>query len=77
MLRTRLTRDGIAPLLTGPPFMFALVGHSAGESVLKRPPTRNVVDVIKQAICDIETAVRYDTQCQLSPIAAKLGRKPK
>ena len=40
--------------------------------------TRNFVDAVRQgtrAICDIETAVRSDTLCQLSLIAVKLGRK--
>ncbi len=39
---------------------------------------RNFVDAIKtktRAICDIETAVRSDTLCQLALIAVKLGRK--
>ena len=38
--------------------------------------TRNFVDAIKnhtQTICDIETAVRSDTLCQLSLIAVKQG----
>ena len=40
--------------------------------------TRNFLDAIKngtRAICDIETAVRSDTLCQLALIAVKQGRK--
>ena len=40
--------------------------------------TRNFIDAIKngtRAICDIETAVRSDTLCQISLIAVKQGRK--
>lgn len=40
--------------------------------------TRNFVDAIRggrRAICDIETAVRSDTLCQLALIAVKQGRK--
>lgn len=40
--------------------------------------TRNFLDAIKngtRAICDIETAVRGDTLCQLALIAVKQGRK--
>jgi predicted dehydrogenase len=40
--------------------------------------TRDFLDAIKQgrrAICDIETAVRSDTLCQLALIAVKQGRK--
>jgi hypothetical protein len=40
--------------------------------------TRNFVDAIKsgtRAICDIETAVRSDTLCQLAGIALKAKRK--
>lgn len=39
---------------------------------------RNFLDAIKsrkRAICDIDTAVRSDTLCQLALIAVKLGRK--
>ena len=39
--------------------------------------TRNFLDAIKthtQPICDIETAVRSDTVCQLALIAAKQSR---
>ena len=39
---------------------------------------RNFVDAIRtgtRAICDIETAVRSDTLCQLALIAVKQGRK--
>jgi len=40
--------------------------------------TRNFLDAIrngKRAICDIETAVRSDTLCQIALIAVKLGRR--
>jgi len=40
--------------------------------------TRNFVDAVKggtRAICDIETAVRSDTLCQLALIAVKQGRR--
>jgi len=40
--------------------------------------TRNFVEAIKsrrRALCDIETAVRSDTLCQLALIAVKLGRR--
>jgi len=40
--------------------------------------TRNFVDAIRngnRAICDIDTAVRSDTLCQIALIAVKLGRK--
>ncbi|HPA17375.1 MAG TPA: Gfo/Idh/MocA family oxidoreductase [Verrucomicrobiae bacterium] len=40
--------------------------------------TRNFIDAIRnraRAICDIETAVRSDTLCQLALIAVRLGRK--
>ena len=40
--------------------------------------TYNFVEAVKQgerAICDIETAVRSDTLCQIALIAVKLGRK--
>ena len=40
--------------------------------------TRNFLDAIKngkRAICDIETAVRVDTLCQLALIAVKQGRR--
>ena len=40
--------------------------------------TRDFLDAIKndrQAICDIEIAVRSDTLCQLALIAVKQGRK--
>ena len=40
--------------------------------------TRNFLDAVKngtRAICDIETAVRSDSLCQLALIAVKQGRK--
>ncbi|MCC6356554.1 MAG: Gfo/Idh/MocA family oxidoreductase [Verrucomicrobiae bacterium] len=40
--------------------------------------TRNFIDAIRnrtRAICDVETAVRSDTLCQLALIAVKLGRR--
>ena len=40
--------------------------------------TRDFLDAIKnsrRAICDIETAVRSDTPCQLALIAVKQGRQ--
>ncbi|UCD52095.1 MAG: Gfo/Idh/MocA family oxidoreductase [Phycisphaerales bacterium] len=45
---------------------------------VSRDHTRNFVDAIKRgtrAICDIDTAVRSDTLCQLALIAVKQGRK--
>jgi predicted dehydrogenase len=45
---------------------------------VSRDHTRNFVDAIKagrRAICDIETAVRGDTLCQIALIAVKLGRR--
>jgi predicted dehydrogenase len=45
---------------------------------VSREHTRNFLDSIKTgapAICDIETAVRADTLCQLALIAVKAGRK--
>ena len=56
--------------------------NQCGKMPLKLPVsqehTRNFVDAIKQggrAICDIETAVRSDTLCQLAHLAVKQGRK--
>ncbi len=56
--------------------------NQAGAMPIKLPVsrehTRNFLDAIKAgtpALCDIETAVRSDTLCQLSLIAVKLGRK--
>jgi predicted dehydrogenase len=45
---------------------------------VSRDHTRNFVDAIKKgtkAICDIETAVRSDTLCQIALIAVRQGRK--
>ncbi len=45
---------------------------------ISKDHTRNFIDAIKQGtrpICDIETAVRSDTLCQLALIAVKRGRK--
>lgn len=57
-------------------------GNKCGTMPVKLPAsndhTRNFIDAIRNgtpAICDIETAVRSDTLCQLSLIAVKQGRK--
>ncbi len=45
---------------------------------ISRDHTRNFVDAIRsgaRAICDIETAVRSDTLCQIALAAVRLGRK--
>ena len=45
---------------------------------ISRDHTRNFVDAIrsgKRAICDVETAVRSDTLCQIALAAVRLGRK--
>ncbi len=45
---------------------------------VSRDHTRDFIDAIRQhtrAICDIETAVRSDTLCQLALISVKRGRK--
>jgi predicted dehydrogenase len=45
---------------------------------VSRDHTRNFVDAIKSGkrpICDVETAVRSDTLCQIALIAVKLGRR--
>jgi predicted dehydrogenase len=45
---------------------------------VSREHTRNFLDAVKKsgrAICDIETAVRSDTLCQIAFIAVKQGRK--
>ena len=45
---------------------------------VSRDHTRNFVDAIKngqRAICDIETAVRSDTLCQMALIAVRQGRR--
>ena len=45
---------------------------------VSRDHTRNFVDAVKKGgstICDIETAVRSDTLCQIALIAVKQGRK--
>jgi predicted dehydrogenase len=56
--------------------------NKAGKMGIKLPVShdhsRNFLDAVRQgrrAICDIETAVRSDTLCQLAYIAVKLGRK--
>lgn len=56
--------------------------NKCGTMPVKLPASnhhvRNFLDAIRmkqQPICDIETAVRSDTLCQLSLIAVKLGRK--
>lgn len=56
--------------------------NKCGEMPIKLPlsreHTRNFVDAIKsssRAICDIETAVRSDTLCQIALIAVQEGRK--
>jgi hypothetical protein len=41
-------------------------------------PVRNLVDAIQnrtRTVCDVETALRSDTLCQLALIAVKSGRK--
>ncbi|HCN75929.1 MAG TPA: hypothetical protein DIT13_01895 [Verrucomicrobiales bacterium] len=54
----------------------------AGTMPVKLPVslehTRNFVDAVKSGkkpVCDIETAVRSDTLCQLAAVALKAGRK--
>jgi predicted dehydrogenase len=45
---------------------------------VSREHTRNFVDAVKsgrRAICDVDTAVRSDTLCQISLVAVKLGRR--
>lgn len=45
---------------------------------VSREHTRNFVDAVKKggrAICDIETALRSETLCQIASIAVKQGRK--
>jgi predicted dehydrogenase len=54
------------------------VGAMPRKLPVSREHTRNFLDAIKQggrAICDIETAVRADTLCQLALIAVKQGRR--
>lgn len=57
-------------------------GNKCGAMSVKLPAsndhTRNFIGAIRngtRSICDIETAVRSDTLCQLALIAVKLGRK--
>ena len=54
------------------------VGRMPLKLPVSRDHTRNFVDAIKsrtRAICDIDTAVRSDTLCQLALIAIKQDRK--
>ena len=52
--------------------------HDAGATAASRDHTRDFVEAIRKrsrAICDIETAVRSDTLCQLALIAVKRARR--
>jgi predicted dehydrogenase len=56
--------------------------NKSGQMSIKLPVSRdhcgNFLDAVRKghrAICDIETAVRSDTLCQIASIAVKLGRK--
>ena len=54
------------------------VGAMPRRLPVSQDHTRNFVDAIKngnRSICDIETAVRSDTLCQLALIAVKQGRR--
>jgi predicted dehydrogenase len=56
--------------------------NKSGQMRIKLPVSRdhcrNFLDAVRsgsRALCDIETAVRSDTLCQLAHVAIKLGRK--
>ena len=56
--------------------------NKSGRMAVKLPVShdhsRNFLDAVRsggRAICDIETAVRSDTLCQIALVAVKLGRK--
>jgi predicted dehydrogenase len=53
-------------------------GRMAVKLPVSHDHTRNFLDAVRsggRTICDIETAVRSDTLCQIALIAVKLGRK--
>ncbi len=53
-------------------------GRMGVKLPVSRDHSRNFLDAVRKgnrAICDIETAVRSDTLCQIAYIAVKLGRK--